>query len=84
MLGFFKSCLTVDVHGLIMIAVSTIFFFSPVTHAGMEEYLLDLFMVFYMELTECEEEKKSPHWRRLHGIQWFFMKSHIREKKVKF
>lgn len=26
----------------------------------MEEYLLDLFMVFYMELTECEEEKKKP------------------------
>lgn len=25
----------------------------------MEEYLLDLFMVFYMELTECEEEKKK-------------------------
>ena len=70
MLGFFKSCLTVDVYGLIMIAVSTIFFvcFSPATHAGMEEYILDLFMVFYMELTECKEEKKSPYWRRLHGI----------------
>lgn len=55
-LVFFKSCLNVDVHGLIMIAVSTTFF-SPATHAGMEEYILDLCMVIYMELNECEEKK---------------------------
>ena len=36
-LGCFKSGLDADVHGLIMIAVSTIFLFvcfSPATHAG--------------------------------------------------
>ena len=61
-LGFFKSGLDADAHGLITIAVSTIFLFVcffPATHAGMEEYILDLFMVIYMELNECEEEKTA-------------------------